>query len=61
MGKECQNEIDDTTLRDLFAAFALAGYMASDESAGDITPKEMSVACYRLADAMLEVRKEKAK
>lgn len=43
------------TLRDLFAAFALAGLNASDYSVSGL-PSELADAAYRQAEAMLQER-----
>lgn len=45
------------TLRDYFASQALAGMMTG-EGGGGATTLQMAQACYSMADAMLEARKQ---
>lgn len=53
-------ELQENDLRDLFAAFALAGVMANKD-AGDVNPRWAAAKSYDLADAMLAQRNEKRK
>ena len=50
-----------TELRDMFAGYALSGYVREGVSymSREKECREVAVACYDLADAMLKVRQKK--
>jgi len=53
---ETRNYLNEgLTLRDHFAASALAGFMA-DPASADVTAGRIAAACYAIADAMLAER-----
>jgi hypothetical protein len=53
---ENRYEHEGMTLRDYFAAKAMAAYASSDDWRIDMGPEETAFAAYKQADAMLEAR-----
>lgn len=54
--KECHYQDAGMTLRDYFAARALAGLLANKDRPGHFSDQDDATYCYSMADAMLKAR-----